>query len=962
MDDGGMRAPAALFRRAIFLSIIAHSAALAQQEANDEPLHQLIDKRLTPASGVQAGGCSDAEFLRRASLDLIGMPPTADETRAFLADDVPDKRQRLIEKLFASPLYARHLASTFDLMLMERRANTHVSADDWRAWLVNSVRANKPWNIMAREIIEADGDDPAKRAPARFALDRASDPNVLTRDVGRVFFGRDMQCAQCHDHPLVDDYLQSDYQGLLAFISPSYALVRTINGAQMTVQAEGPGADVTFQSVFVGTPRRTKARAPECVMVDDPFYLPGDEYTVAPAANVKPVPKFSKRTILAESATNGSNEAFNRNIVNRLWAHMFGRGLVNPPDMQHPDNPATDPQLLRDLSQRFAAMNFDVRAFLREVALSSAYQRSFDLPPNMLSLTTQAAAEVVNIDQQRATAEGEVTTSEETYTAASETWQAAEAAMLPVAAELDNARAKYTEEKTKRDAAVQAVAAANAAVAAKQAIATPVQSAAAAALAASATLPEDKTLAESAQKMKAKADQLAAELVALNKVVEEKTAAVKPTEDALAAAKTVVEAARAKVEPFMAKMKADEEAMLVARRKHSYTKEMLASLERRKETANEVAKLPNVNKALVAAKEVVASRQAEAATAGKNLSDFAPVVADHEQKVKAASDTIAAATTARDAARAEHEKRTQLSEAITAAFTSADAARQKAPDDAVLAEASTKLQARAELARNQIGDSQKQLDDTSAAYKTADEAFIKSQEALAAALQERARREQAVELAKSGLAAAEAEAATKQSAFDTLAGDLTERWTRDFTVASLKPLTPEQLCWAVFRVTGIYDRYKQTEATELDKAKPMTEEQKKDPAQVAAREVELEQKTFDKLKDNVNTFVAFYGAAAGQPQGDFFATADQALYAANGGGINSWIAPAGDNVTERIVKQEDPKAAADELYLAVLTRRPTEVETNEVITHLANRKDNKPAAAQELVWALINSAEFRFNH
>jgi hypothetical protein len=160
----------------------------------------------------------------------------------------------------------------------------------------------------------------------------------------------------------------------------------------------------------------------------------------------------------------------------------------------------------------------------------------------------------------------------------------------------------------------------------------------------------------------------------------------------------------------------------------------------------------------------------------------------------------------------------------------------------------------------------------------------------------------------------------------------------------------------------VYERYLQAEIAELDKTKPLTEEQKKDAAQLAARQVELEQRTFDKLKGNEATFVSLYGAAAGQPQGDFFSTADQALFAANGGAINSWVAPAADNVTERIVKQEDPQIAAEELYLAVLTRLPKEDEAAEVIAHLSNRKADKSAAAQELVWALLNSAEFRFNH
>ena len=108
--------------------------------------------------------------------------------------------------------------------------------------------------------------------------------------------------------------------------------------------------------------------------------------------------------------------------------------------------------------------------------------------------------------------------------------------------------------------------------------------------------------------------------------------------------------------------------------------------------------------------------------------------------------------------------------------------------------------------------------------------------------------------------------------------------------------------------------------------------------------------------------MAALAGAAGQPQGDFFATADQALFVENAGAINSWVAPAGDNVTERIAKQSDPRAAAEELYLAVLTRLPTEDEMAHVVALLSNRETDKAAAAQELVWGLLNSAEFRFNH
>src|SRR4051794_35474264 len=117
-----MRASAVLCR----LFLVGILAQASQVWADNEPLHSQIDKLLVPVGGVTPATASDAEFMRRVSLDLIGMPPTADEARAFLADRAPDKRTKLIDRFFASPYFARHMASTLDLMLMERRPNTNV--------------------------------------------------------------------------------------------------------------------------------------------------------------------------------------------------------------------------------------------------------------------------------------------------------------------------------------------------------------------------------------------------------------------------------------------------------------------------------------------------------------------------------------------------------------------------------------------------------------------------------------------------------------------------------------------------------------------------------------------------------------------------------------------------------------------------------------------------------------------
>lgn len=953
-----MRASAVL--RCLFLvGALAHAPHVW---ADSEPLHSQIDKLLVPVGGVTPAIASDAEFMRRASLDLIGMPPTADEARAFLAEKAPDKRTKFIDRLFASPHYPRHMASMLDLILMERRANTNVTADEWQAWLVKSVRENKPWNVLAKEILQADGADPATRPAARFALDRGSDPNMLTRDVGRIFFGRDMQCAQCHDHPIVSDYLQSDYQGLFALIAPTVPIVQKVGGKDTTVQAERAGAQVSFQSVFLHVPRRTVARVPDSVMIDEPFYLPGDEYEVAPADNVKSVPKFSYRAKLAELATNGSNDAFNRNIANRLWAHMFGRGLVHPVDMQNPENPPSNPELLQLLARRIAAMKFDVRAFLREIALSNAYQRSFDPPADLASLADKAAKEVTRLQEARVTLAKAAEGSADAYKKAAEAWEQLEAKAIPVASELDKVKTQYADAKKKADEAAKAAADAESQLKSKKTVATPVQQAATAAQEAIKALPADKELADAAQKFVARAQQLTAETTVLTKTATEKKAAVAPMTEAWNKTKPPVEAARQKVTPITLSLKDAEKIMLAARDRAANDKERLESLDRRLATAQKVVKVPELTQAIAAAKQVIPIREAAVASAEKLLAEFVPIGAERDKLAKSAAEASAAAAKAFETAHAPFAKQSEVIASIVAAHQAADVARQKVPDNVALADVVKKLEECRNDAQTKLAELQKNQDAAAAARKSVDEKFVAAQETLAAALAERARREQTVAAAKAAVAAAKAEIVAKTSQLSTTTSEVNDRWANDFTIASLKPLTPEQMCWSIFRATGVYERYWQTEVTELDKKKPLTDAQKKDPKQLEARNVELEQLTYDKLKANLPTFVGYYGAAAGQPQGDFFATADQALFVANGGSINIWVGPASGNVAERMAKQEDPKLAAEDLYLALFARMPTDAERADVVKYLKERTKDRSVAAQEMVWALLNSAEFRFNH
>ena len=236
--------------------------AAGSASAGEPPLHVQIDAAIgsgTPEfEKIAAEDCGDAAFVRRIFLDLAGRIPTAEQTREFLADASPDKRARLIDRLLASPEYARRMQYVFDTILMERRPDKHIKAEDWQNYLRQSFAENKPWDQLAREILTADGSDQKTRPAAKFLLDRELKIDVVTRDVGRIFLGRDLQCAQCHDHPLIEDYLQRHYHGLSAFLHRSYVFSDSkTKQASIGEKAEGL---VKFTSVFTNESQETPPR------------------------------------------------------------------------------------------------------------------------------------------------------------------------------------------------------------------------------------------------------------------------------------------------------------------------------------------------------------------------------------------------------------------------------------------------------------------------------------------------------------------------------------------------------------------------------------------------------------------------------------------------------------------------------------------------------------------------------
>jgi hypothetical protein len=344
---------------------LAVAATAAEPSETKPKLAAEIDRLIKDRAGpIIAPRADDSTLLRRLYLDFAGRLPTLAESRRFLADPQPDKQVRLLDELLASPEYARRMRELFHVMLMERRGDH----EEWQKYLQTSFAVNKPWDRMAREILAPQTEDEALRGAAFFhtrLLEKVGQQEVdypgLTRDIGRLFMGVDLQCAQCHDHLTVDEYKQVDFQGLYSVVSHSF--IRTDKKFPAIGEKAIP-AKIEFVSVFEGVKRQTGPRVPF-----------GEEMPLPPVPP-KGKPPESSLAMVASSLPNADNIRFTNNIANRLWFVLMGRGLVHPLDLQHGGNPASHPELLALLSRELAVRQFDLKWFLRELASTETYARA----------------------------------------------------------------------------------------------------------------------------------------------------------------------------------------------------------------------------------------------------------------------------------------------------------------------------------------------------------------------------------------------------------------------------------------------------------------------------------------------------------------------------------------------------------------------------------------------------------
>jgi hypothetical protein len=344
----------------------------------EKPLHRKIDDLVKAKAGevLFAEPADDASFLRRVSLDLTGNIPTTEQISAFLEGKSSTKRVQLIDESLASDAFAAHWAERLSVMLLERLDLGNVSNEEWDGFL-RHVLAEKPlWDVMIRQMIVAKGQGASR--PAMKFLGKA-DHHAMTENVARLLLGMDLTCAKCHDHPSINEWKQSHYWGLYAYLNQTKQA--TSKEDKKVYLVEGLASKkVEFESVFDLVKMSTGPKLPDGKEVEIPQFEKGEEYDKPAEDGLPAVPKFRPRELLAKDLTAKEHTLFARNSVNRIWFLLMGRGLSHPLDEMHSKNPPSHPKLLALLATEFAAHEYDLKWLIREIMLSNTYQRSSQLP------------------------------------------------------------------------------------------------------------------------------------------------------------------------------------------------------------------------------------------------------------------------------------------------------------------------------------------------------------------------------------------------------------------------------------------------------------------------------------------------------------------------------------------------------------------------------------------------------
>lgn len=375
-------------RQTALLGLTFACLLVASQLFAQAPLRDQIDQHIQTAwqkkQITPAPLCDDATFLRRIYLDLAGIIPTADETAAFLADNSPDKRAKLVDKLLDHPRYGVHQADEWDMLFFGRNPPGYEAREreGFKRWLREAFTSNMHYDELARRMLKAEGNT-AEQGAAMYLVQYNRQPEDAAMAVSQTFLGVQLQCARCHDHPY-ESWTQLDFYGMAAF----FARLQMVKAGKTKIDEKDfdkiyVGELDTGDVKFTGSAKDAKPGQkgepvkPKFLLasiLDEPEPSEKKEEKRLQDGQPPPAPKFSRKDKLAEWVTSSDNPFFARAVANRIWAQFLGRGLVHPVDNMSESNPPSHPELLALLSKELVAHQFDMKWTIRELVNSRTYQ------------------------------------------------------------------------------------------------------------------------------------------------------------------------------------------------------------------------------------------------------------------------------------------------------------------------------------------------------------------------------------------------------------------------------------------------------------------------------------------------------------------------------------------------------------------------------------------------------------
>jgi hypothetical protein len=366
--------------------LLGFSAASAQDKllppgrTIEHAVDHYIDARLKEEGVTPAPPADDAAILRRLTLDLNGRVPTLHEMEDYLKSSDPHKKTKAIDRLLSSPAFARHNAQTFFAFMQytDGRPRKGDKGNPLYDYLLRSMTENRGWDQVFKEMMLPDEKDAKMQGAADFLKTRVKDLNRLTIDASSTFFGVNVSCAQCHDHPHVHQWTQDQFYGMKSFFA-------------RTVDSGGFIGERDFGVVKYIPNKGSEKVSPILFLTGKKIDAPGMKeptgeekkkeqmrLDLGKKAKTPPAPPmYSLRAKLVETAlAPESREFFARNIANRMMHRFFGRGLVMPLDQVHSENAASHPELLDWLARDLAEHNYDLRRLMRGLVLTKTYARS----------------------------------------------------------------------------------------------------------------------------------------------------------------------------------------------------------------------------------------------------------------------------------------------------------------------------------------------------------------------------------------------------------------------------------------------------------------------------------------------------------------------------------------------------------------------------------------------------------